>query len=287
MSSGPVTRISGLLSDVAAEARSLLHETRHHRPAPPKEGLVLDVGSGQAPHPRADVVADKYLVDNFERSAGDAFDLSRPVVVADAQALPFADGTFDYVIASHMLEHAPDPVAMAAEFARVGRAGFIQVPSRESDLVYGWPFHPWLIDLEGTTLVFHPKPDLEVPGGPTVHAAFHESLLNRAAFRAHRSRWHHSVRWTGHVDVRVEGDREAHHQASLDLRGTLEMLRDLGARGGLRPLPPAVRDALRCPACGGGLQLTDERATCAACGTAYPVAGGVPVLLAEAVPASA
>src|SRR3989442_10970561 len=87
-------------------------EARRHRPAPPKRGLVLEVGSGATPHPRTDVVVDKYVVDAFERD-GAWMDLSRPLVVADGQRLPFADRSFAYTLALHLLEHATDPIAFA------------------------------------------------------------------------------------------------------------------------------------------------------------------------------
>lgn len=41
------------------------------------------------------------------------------VAVLDAQALPFADHTFDVVVANHMLYHVPDPALALVEFARV------------------------------------------------------------------------------------------------------------------------------------------------------------------------
>lgn len=41
----------------------------------------------------------------------------------DAQNLPFADDSFDVVVANHMLYHAPEPVRAAAELARVLRPG--------------------------------------------------------------------------------------------------------------------------------------------------------------------
>ena len=44
-------------------------------------------------------------------------------VQGDALALPFADGTFDRVIASEVLEHIPDDRAAMAELARVLRPG--------------------------------------------------------------------------------------------------------------------------------------------------------------------
>jgi SAM-dependent methyltransferase len=48
-------------------------------------------------------------------------------VVADASNLPFADGSFDAVLACHMLYHVPDARVALAEFRRVLRPGGILV----------------------------------------------------------------------------------------------------------------------------------------------------------------
>ena len=42
-------------------------------------------------------------------------------VVARADALPFPDGAFDFVLASHVAEHLPDPIKCLREWARVAR----------------------------------------------------------------------------------------------------------------------------------------------------------------------
>lgn len=57
----------------------------------------------------------------------------RPVdVVAPGDALPFADGSVDYVFASHVIEHFPDPIRALQEWLRVARRYVVLVvPHRD------------------------------------------------------------------------------------------------------------------------------------------------------------
>jgi uncharacterized protein YbaR (Trm112 family) len=269
--------LAGLARDTTASLLALRRNNVIHRPAPPAAGLVLDVGSGQAAHPRADVIVDKYVADDFER--GESLDLTKPLVVADGHALPFADATFAYVIASHVLEHATDVELFASELARVATAGFVQVPSRQAELTLGWPFHPWLIDRRGDALVFNPRGDQKAPLGEFFHQAFAESTLFSLWFGAHRERWHHTLHWSNGFDVEVAGTSQAPQTATLEVEVTLDALAKMGAAGPVGPL----RSALRCPADRGVLEEEPGLLRCTECGLTYPVApGGVPVLLAEA-----
>jgi SAM-dependent methyltransferase len=43
---------------------------------------------------------------------------------------PFADKTFDFVVCSHLLEDVRDPITVCRELCRVGKAGYIETPSR-------------------------------------------------------------------------------------------------------------------------------------------------------------
>ncbi|AQA04994.1 SAM-dependent methyltransferase [Mycobacterium sp. MS1601] len=100
---------------------------------------VIDVGAGAGRHSfeayrrGADVIAfdqDKEELENvttmFEAmaAAGEAPEGAVAEAVAgDALALPYADGTFDVVIASEILEHVPADEAAIAELVRVLKVG--------------------------------------------------------------------------------------------------------------------------------------------------------------------
>jgi uncharacterized protein YbaR (Trm112 family) len=273
----------GRLDEVRTALREIARaraKAVEHTPRPPEQGLVLEVGPGQAPHPRADVVVDKYVTDNFERQG--ALDLSKPLIVADGQRLPFVDGTFSYVLALHVLEHATDPTIFAGELSRVADAGFVQVPTRISELTFGWPYHPWLIDRDGDTLVFRPRNGQRAPVGQVFHQAYADSALLRNWWAANRELLHHSVEWTNELSVQVEGTSAADQTAELDVERTIAALAELDRRGALKPQPGSLTERLRCPSCESALELDSGSATCSSCGRSYPVVGDVPVLLVEA-----
>jgi SAM-dependent methyltransferase len=145
------------------------HRRRIAIPAGPDD-LVLDVGSGDKPHWRADVLIDRYVdaAHGIQRSGRAAARVSRPLFDADAAAMPFADGAFDYVVCSHVLEHVVDPAAVVAEMTRVGRAGYIEVPEAASAKILDFPSHLWWCRLDGSTLCFSAKTapafDAEIAG---------------------------------------------------------------------------------------------------------------------------
>lgn len=123
---------------------------------PPKTGLVLEIGSGDNPNPRSDVLVDRFLGSDNRERGGDLV-VDRPFVVADAHQLPFKDGAFAYAICSHILEHMDDPRQFGRELERVSAAGYIQSPSEIAERLFHWSFHRWYVNLEGDTLVLHPR----------------------------------------------------------------------------------------------------------------------------------
>ena len=106
---------------------------------------VIDVGCGAGRHAfeayrrGADVVAfdrsesELRSVDAILRAMAEAGEApasaSAKVVVGDALSLPYADETFDCVIASEILEHIPHDDAAIAELVRVLKIGGVLVVS--------------------------------------------------------------------------------------------------------------------------------------------------------------
>jgi SAM-dependent methyltransferase len=116
--------------------------------------LVLDIGCGYGRHSYEAIrrgaravaldLSDTELKDVLATFAamGQSEDLPPEahggVVNANALTLPFADGTFDHVIASEVLEHIPDDTDAMAEIARVTKPGgtiTITVPRAGQEVV--------------------------------------------------------------------------------------------------------------------------------------------------------
>ena len=120
--------------------------------------LVLDIGSGHNPHLRANVLADRYIGENIDRSGKSVvMDRRRPFIIADVQHLPFKDRSFDYIIASHIAEHVENPEEFCNELMRISKRGYIETPSKTGELLLTEPFHKWYVYAKGSVLFFERK----------------------------------------------------------------------------------------------------------------------------------
>ena len=86
---------------------------------------ILDIGCGYRPNENANVLAD---VQNFSELYKD-----RKFVKIDNKKLPFNDKEFDFVIASHVIEHVEDLEFFIKELERISSKGYIELPSRLGD----------------------------------------------------------------------------------------------------------------------------------------------------------
>ena len=78
--------------------------------------------------------------------------------------LPFNDKEFDYVICAHVIEHVNDPIFFKKEIERIGKSGYIELPTRLNDnMVFGCDEeifgHKWWFEFDDDNkkLVFSKK----------------------------------------------------------------------------------------------------------------------------------
>lgn len=128
----------------------------------PADAVVLDVGCGSFPNPAATVSCDMSLDEDRHRT-GRATVVDRPFILCDATALPFRDGSIDFVIASHIAEHIDDPEAFCGELARVASAGYIETPSPLADYLLDEEYHQWRVGGSGSSIRFARKPAKPAP----------------------------------------------------------------------------------------------------------------------------
>lgn len=106
---------------------------------------VLEVGGGHNPHPRSNVVVDKFVDTNYHRSGDIKVLKNQTFLQADGENLPFKDKEFDYVICCQVLEHVENPERFLAEQFRVAKRGFMETPSLLGEYLFPRESHKWII----------------------------------------------------------------------------------------------------------------------------------------------
>jgi hypothetical protein len=123
----------------------------------PPGSRVLDVGSGAYPFPLATHLADRFQGSTTHRHEALIRD-HRPFAACDIEALPFRDKAFDYVYCSHLLEHVSSPGRACRELMRVAPRGYIETPTKTSDVLFNFTrlpnHHKWHIHVLGDLLLF-------------------------------------------------------------------------------------------------------------------------------------
>lgn len=111
----------------------------------PRHHKVLEVGGGHNPHPRSNIVVDKFTDTNFHRKTDIRVLRNQEFLQADGENLPFKDKEFDYVICNQVLEHVENPARFLDEQSRVSRKGYIEVPSLIGEYLFPKESHKWVI----------------------------------------------------------------------------------------------------------------------------------------------
>ena len=90
---------------------------------------VLDIGCGYTAHENATVISDIQDLSSFYKN--------KNFIKLENNILPFKDKEFDFVIASHVIEHVKDVEIFISELERVSSKGYIELPTvLEDNLVF-------------------------------------------------------------------------------------------------------------------------------------------------------
>ncbi len=144
---------------------------------------VLDIGCGYRAHPCASVIADIQDLSSYYKE--------KKFIKINEKRLPFKDKEFDFIIASHVIEHVEDFEFFIKELERISSKGYIELPSRLGDnLVFeNKTDHLWWFlydDVNGKLLVSKKnqiiEPFITVATAKIFEKIFRESLVIELAW---------------------------------------------------------------------------------------------------------
>ena len=125
------------------------------------EWNVVDLASSNAGWKYANVYTD---VTDYSEYYKTKYNNEKRFIQCNVENTPFGDKEFDFVIASHILEHVDNPENFCKEMMRIGKRGYIEVPTPLWDnLVDGPHFskygHKWWITFDDdiNEMVFKPR----------------------------------------------------------------------------------------------------------------------------------
>ena len=103
---------------------------------------ILDIGCGYSANKYANTVCDVQDLSNFYRD--------KNFIKLENKELPFKNNEFDFIIASHVLEHVEDFRFFISELERVSKKGYIELPTKlEDNLVFeNKKDHLWHMDFD-------------------------------------------------------------------------------------------------------------------------------------------
>jgi SAM-dependent methyltransferase/uncharacterized protein YbaR (Trm112 family) len=257
-----------------------------------KNALVLEVGSGGNPYSRSNVLLDAY--ESTRERHWVPLKSDRPTILGFAEKLPFRDKSFDFVIASHVLEHSSEPGRFLSELQRVAKAGYIEVPDAFLEHINPYRDHrlevtcrdntliirkknAWVVDKEAVELYEHKvKKLLTVKFVPKYPFAFHV-----------RYYWEDTIAYTiMNPEVQADwppvpsegegrrmalGIKEWSHNIFLGILHFLQTQK-------VRNYNINIYDLLICPECkSGNLVQSEDSLDCTNCHLSFVVRNGMPV----------
>ena len=231
---------------------------------------VLEIGPGHNPYAGVTHLLERHVSDGRERG-GNALVIptAARLIIGEATVLPFVEGSFDFIYASHVLEHVEEPERACRDIMQVGKAGYIETPSpfleqglalTDESSPEHW-FHRWFVFSPSPgRLAFEPKSVQDVRRFCSCHDGqflreFYESVDFRQAQHLFRRSSKTTIfYWTGsfQVEVRdhmIDCQQEGRPCRFVGMRQALiANCNDLLRAGRVRRLPqlfPKAREVFR------------------------------------------
>jgi ubiquinone/menaquinone biosynthesis C-methylase UbiE len=186
-------RLEFLKKGYGLENERFSYQTKYNDFEIKKDETVLDIGSGGYPFPLATHLADFYEEETTHRTEKLIKD-QRPFTNCSVENTPFLDKEFDFVYCSHVLEHVGDPAKACEELMRIGKRGYIETPSKISDIMFNFTkipnHHKWHTEVLGNTLIFIEWKDTERRdlGTDYFFSQFHSNWKNPFQDLVHNNR---------------------------------------------------------------------------------------------------
>ena len=164
---------------------------------------VLDIGCGYSANEFADTICDVQDLSQFYKD--------KNFIRLKDKKLPFIDNQFDFVIASHVLEHVEDPKFFITEIERVSKKGYIELPTKlEDNLVFeNKKDHLWHMDFNDvdSKLIISNKlqliePILTVSSAHKLRKNFKSSFVLE-------------LYWENKIDYDYKNEKESYEKFSL------------------------------------------------------------------------
>lgn len=261
------------------------------------EALVLEVGSGGNPYPRANV-----LLDGFESSVErveQELARDRPLVLGLCEKLPFRDKAFDFIIASHVLEHTDDPESFLSEIQRVAKAGYIETPDAFFERINPFTYHRLEVASDGRKLIIKKKTNWKTD--PEVVELYEKKVKKDPEFQRYIRVFPDSLYvrfyWSDCIKYHITNPKD---NAGWDYPTQLKERSELPNKfkDGVRSLYLSlfrkifsqnhrnstinILDLLRCVKCGHNvLTKTNEVISCGKCHQSYSILNGVPRMILD------
>lgn len=254
--------------------------------------LVLEVGAGGNPYPRANVLLDamESTIERMEKS----LIKDRPLVLGICEKLPFKDKSFDFVIASHVLEHTSNPEKFLSELMRVGKAGYIETPEGWFEKLCAFTFHRLEVSNLGGKLFIRKKSSWKPDESAILwdnKLAHSKELLNFLS--SHADLYHMRFFWKDKIEFEIvnpecnanwpfpieQSDGSYHNSFFCQIREMYLKIRRWAYSQNTRNREIDILKLLMCPDCASTvLSKHGDSITCDSCKRQYDIKNNIPHL---------